>query len=103
MPSRDLGGEETAPRERTDLAWQRAGFAYAALGGVLLGIAAHRDAPGLLAASAALIAVAGAVWRQGRIAYTRARVTAQPRAVALLAAATAATALVAAVVVLLRL
>jgi hypothetical protein len=92
-----------APRERTDLAWQRAAFGYVALGAVVLGIAAHRDAPWLLAVSAALIAVAGAVWRRGRIAYRSAEVAAQPRVLAMLSVATALTALVAAGVVLVRL
>jgi uncharacterized membrane protein YidH (DUF202 family) len=103
MPSRDLGGERAAQRERTGLAWQRSAASFLALAGVVLGIAAHRDAPGLLALSVALIAVAGAVWRQGRGAYRRADVTAQPRVLALLSAVTALSALLAAVVVLVRL
>ena len=69
--------EQGAARERTDLAWQRAAFAYTALGAVVLGVAAHRDA-----------------------VYRRAGVTGQPRALALLSAVTALTAVVAAVVVL---
>jgi lysylphosphatidylglycerol synthetase-like protein (DUF2156 family) len=92
--------EQGAARERTDLAWQRAAFAYTALGGVVLGVAAHRDAAWLLAVSAGLIAVAGGMWRQGRALYRRAGVTAQPRVLALLTAVTALTAVVAAVVVL---
>jgi len=100
MPSRDLGGERAAQRERTDLAWQRSAFSVLALAGVVLGIAARRDAPALLAASLALIGVAGAVWRRGRAAYLRLEVAAQPRALAVLSTATAAAALLAAVVVL---
>jgi uncharacterized membrane protein YidH (DUF202 family) len=103
MPSRDLGGEPAAQRERTGLAWQRSAFSFVAFGGVVLGIAAHRDAPGLLALSVALIAVAGVVWRQGRSAYQRAEVTAQPRLLALLSAGTALAGFVAAIVVLVRL
>jgi hypothetical protein len=68
----------------------------------VLGVAARHDAPGLLALSAALLGVAVAVWRRGRRAYEHDAVQAQPDAVALLAAATAITALVAAVVVLVR-
>jgi uncharacterized membrane protein YidH (DUF202 family) len=99
MPSRDPG----APRERTDLAWQRAAFSYVALGGLMLGVAAHHDAAWLIAVSAVLIAVAGAVWRQGRTAYRRTDVSAQPRVLALLSTVTAVTALIAAAVVLVRL
>jgi uncharacterized membrane protein YidH (DUF202 family) len=99
MPSPDPG----AARERTDLAWQRAAFSYVALGAIVLGIAAHRDAPWLLAVSAALIAVAGALWRRGRGAYRRAEVAAQPRMLTLLSLVTAVTALVAAAVVFVRL
>ena len=101
MRSRELGGG--AARERTGLAWQRSAFSFAALGGLVLGIAAHRDAPELLAVSVALIGVAGAVWRHGHGAYTRADVTARPRALALLTAVTAFAALAAATVVLARL
>jgi uncharacterized membrane protein YidH (DUF202 family) len=99
MPSRDPG----APRERTDLAWQRAAFGYVALGGLVLGVAAHHDAAWLIAVSAALIAVAGAIWRQGRTAYRRAEVSAQPGMLALLSTVTAVTALVAGTVVIVRL
>ena len=68
-----------------------------------LGIAAHRDAPGLLVASAALVGVGVAVWFTGRRAYARDRVQPQPGALALLALATALAALVAAIVVIARL
>jgi uncharacterized membrane protein YidH (DUF202 family) len=103
MRSRELGGEHAAQRERTDLAWQRSAFSFAALGGLVLGIAAHRDAPFLLAVSVALIAVAGAVWRHGRGAYESADVRVHPRVLATMSAVTAAAGVVAAVVVLLRL
>jgi hypothetical protein len=69
----------------------------------VLGIAAHRDAPGLLALSVGLIAVAGAVWRHGRSAYESADVRVHPRVLATMTAVTAVAGLVAAVVVLLRL
>jgi uncharacterized membrane protein YidH (DUF202 family) len=103
MPSRDLGGEPAAQRERTDLAWQRSAFSFLALAAVVLGIAARHDEPALLAASFALIGVAGAVWRQGRTAYLRPEVAAQPRVLVAVTAATVAAAVVAAVVVLVRL
>jgi hypothetical protein len=103
MPSREDPDPAAAPRERTDLAWQRSGFSYLALAAVVLGIAAHHDAPALLAVSFALMAVAAAVWRQGRVAYRRDEVTAQPLVLAIMTAVTAAAALGAAVVVALRL
>jgi putative membrane protein len=100
MPSPERSG---LARERTGLAWQRSALGFVALAGVLLSVAAHREAPGLLALSAALVAVAVAVWRQGRHAYARAEVRAQQQALRFLAVATAVVALVAAVVVLVRL
>jgi uncharacterized membrane protein YidH (DUF202 family) len=56
----------SAAAERTRLAWQRSAFAFATLAGVALAIAAHRNAPGLLALSAALLGLAAAVWRGPR-------------------------------------
>ena len=99
MPSRELDRETAAQRERTDLAWQRSGFSFLAMAGVVLGVAAHRDAPWLLGVSAALFAVAGAVWRHGRSAYERAEVWAQPRELARMTAVAALVAVVAVVAV----
>jgi hypothetical protein len=76
-------------RERTGLAWERSALSFATLGGVALAAAAHRNAPGLLILGAALVAVAGAVWRHSRRAYASTAVGAQPRALALLALVTA--------------
>ena len=98
MPSRDPG----AARERTDLAWQRSGFSYLAMAAVVLGVAAHRSAAWLLGVSAALAAVAGAVWRRGRIAYQRSEVGPQSRALGLMTAVAALGAVVAALVILLQ-
>jgi len=95
MPSSDPG----AARERTDLAWQRSGFSYLAIAGVVLGVAAHHDAPWLLGVSAVLVAVAAAVWRHGRTAYQRDDVRPHPRELGLLTAVPALVAVVAAVVV----
>ena len=92
-----------AQRERTGLAWQRSAFSFLALAGVVLSVAAHRDAPVLLALSALLAAAAAAVWLRGTRAYERARVTAQPRALAALTWVTALAAGAAAVIVLARL
>jgi len=101
MPSTD--DRPGLARERTGLAWQRSALGFVVLAGVMLSVAAHREAPGLLVVGAALAAVAGAVWRQGRHAYGDAAVQAQPRALALIAVATAFSALAAAIVVLVRL
>ena len=100
MPSTERPG---VSRERTGLAWQRSALGFVTLGGVVLSVAAHREAPGLLAVSAALAIVAVAVWRLGRRAYERTEVQPQQQAVAFVAIATALAALVAAVVVLVHL
>ena len=90
-------------RERTGLAWERQSLAIWTLAAVMLGIAAHRDAPGLRIASAALVGVGVAVWFTGRRAYTKDAVQPQSGALGLIALATASAALVAAVVVIVRL
>jgi len=100
MPSPERPG---VARERTGLAWQRSALGFVGLAGVVLSVAAHREAPGLLVVSVALAAVALAVWRHGQRAYGNAGVQAQPRALALITVATALAALVAAVVVTVRL
>ena len=102
MPSPDEQPPGVA-RERTGLAWERQALAFWTLAAVTLGIAAHRDAPGLLVASAALVGVGVAVWFTGRRAYTKDGVQPQSGALALIAVATALAALVAAVVVIARL
>ena len=99
MPSSEV---PAATRERTGLAWQRSAFAFAGLAAVALGAAARREAPGLLALSATLLVIAGAVWRHGRHAYVQPQVQAQPRVLALLAVATALAALAAGVAVIAR-
>lgn len=86
--------------ERTALAWERSALAYATLAAVVLGIAAHRGLPGLLVVSVALLVVALLVWRHGRRGYDRADVIAQPRALRLMALATALVALTATIVVI---
>jgi uncharacterized membrane protein YidH (DUF202 family) len=101
MPSPD--DERGVPRERTGLAWERSALAYVALAALMLGVAAHRDAPGLIPVGVALAAVGGAVWRHGQRQYGWKDVAAQPRAVALMALATALTAVAAAIVVIARL
>ena len=91
MPSHDDPG---LARERTGLAWERSALTFAALAAVVLGVAAHHDAPALLALSAALVAAGAAVWRHGRRSYEREGAPPQVRALALMALAVAATALV---------
>src|SRR3954451_15630955 len=98
MPSAERAG---VPRARTSLAGQGSAFGFVTLAGIVLSVAAHREAPGLIAVSAALAMAALAVWRQGPRAYERHEGEAQPQAVGLVAVATALAALVAAVVVLL--
>jgi uncharacterized membrane protein YidH (DUF202 family) len=100
MPSPERPG---LARERTGLAWQRSALGFAALAGIVLSVAAHREAPALIVVSAALAGIAVAVWRQGRHAYADPDVGAQPRALGLIALATAAAALTAAVLVVVRL
>jgi hypothetical protein len=97
MPSPEAPG---VARERTGLAWERSAFGFVALATIVLSVAAHREAPGLLVLSAALVALGGVVGRQGRRAYAHPEARAQPRALALLAVATALAALAAAIVVL---
>jgi uncharacterized membrane protein YidH (DUF202 family) len=100
MPSTEPPG---VPRERTGLAWQRSAFGFVTLAGVVLSVAAHREAPGLLGVSAALAIVAAVVWRLGRRAYERPEVQPQQHAVAFVAVATALAALAAAIVVVMHL
>jgi hypothetical protein len=90
------------PRERTGLAWERSALGFAGLGGIVLGIAARRNAPGVLIFSVALLGVAGAVWRHGRRAYERPAVASQARALRLVALATTLAGVVAAIAVLVR-
>jgi uncharacterized membrane protein YidH (DUF202 family) len=98
MPSPEP--ERGLARERTGLAWERSAGAFAALAGVVLGVAAHRDAPGLIVLSAALVMAAAAVWRHGRRSYERADVPPQTRAFALMSLAAVLTAVAAAIVVI---
>jgi uncharacterized membrane protein YidH (DUF202 family) len=101
MPSREpIRG---LPRERTVLAWERSALGFAALAAIALGIAARRDAPGMLVPAVALLALAAAVWRHSRREYERATVAAQARAIGLLTLATVVAALAAVAAVLARL
>jgi uncharacterized membrane protein YidH (DUF202 family) len=102
MPSRPDRARGLA-RERTALAWERSALGFAALAGIVLGIAARRDAPGLLVLAVALLALAAAVWRHGRRAYERTAVVAQSRAIALVTLATVLAAVAAVAAVLVRL
>jgi uncharacterized membrane protein YidH (DUF202 family) len=90
-------------RERTGLAWERSALAYATLGAVVLGVAAHRHAPGLLPVSAALAIVAFGVWLHGRRAYERTAVAPQPRTLGLMSVATGLAAVAAVIAVIARL
>jgi uncharacterized membrane protein YidH (DUF202 family) len=101
MPSHN-DPERGLARERSGLAWERSGLAFAALGGVVLGVAARHEVPSLLAVAVALLGVAVAAWRHGRSAYERHAVEPQPRALGLISLATALAALAAAVAVIVR-
>jgi Domain of unknown function (DUF202) len=85
MPSPEPPG---AARERTRLAWERLALTFCALAALVLGVAAHHDAPGLIVLGVALLGVAVGVWRTGRRGYAGAEVRPQPGALA--AALTAA-------------
>jgi putative membrane protein len=91
------------PRERTALAWERSALGFAALAAIVLGIAARREAPGLLVLAVALLVLAVAVWRHSRREYERTAVAAQSRAIGLLTLATVLAGLAAAAAVLARL
>jgi uncharacterized membrane protein YidH (DUF202 family) len=83
--------------ERTTLAWERSALAYGTFAAILLGAAAHRDEPWLLAPTGAVLAVAGILWRH---AHRRGRAAGAARPPALLALVAALAAVVAAAAVL---
>src|SRR5262249_2818378 len=85
-----------AAAERTALAWERSAFAYASLAAVALGAAAHDNEPWLLALAPALVLTAGLARRQAQAE----RGVGEPRPMELTAIATALTAGVAVVAVL---
>jgi uncharacterized membrane protein YidH (DUF202 family) len=87
-------------RERTGLAWERTALGFGGLSAIVLGAAAHHGRPGLLALSAALVAVGLAAWGQGRRSYQDAAVAPQARALALMTLATTLTAVAAAVIII---
>jgi uncharacterized membrane protein YidH (DUF202 family) len=86
-----------AAEERTTLAWERSALAFVTMSGILLGGAAHRDEPWLLAPSFALLALAGLVWR---FAHHRGRRAGAPRPLALMTVVVALIAVVSLVAVL---
>src|SRR3954453_22406426 len=88
--------------ERTALAWQRMALGFTTLAAVALAGAAHRHAAWLVLPAVALFVVAAAVWLHARrrVGDPAVRTTARP--LALLAAATVAAALVAAVMAVVR-
>jgi uncharacterized membrane protein YidH (DUF202 family) len=88
--------------ERTALAWQRMALGFTTLAAVTLAGAAHRNAPRLLLPAAALFVVAAAVWLHARRRVADPGVPTTARPLALLAAATVAAALVAAVMAVVR-
>jgi Domain of unknown function (DUF202) len=96
VPDRGLAAERTA------LAWQRMALGFTSLAAVTLGAAAHRHAPWMLGPSAGLFVVAALVWRYARRRGAVPHSGTSRSALAWLAVATAAAALVAAVLALVR-
>jgi uncharacterized membrane protein YidH (DUF202 family) len=99
MPSPEDDDAPGFARERTGLAWERSALAFGALGAVVLGVAAHRDEPALLAVSAALAVAGGVIWHHGRRSYDRPAVAPQTQAFMLMTLAAAVVAVIAAIVV----
>jgi uncharacterized membrane protein YidH (DUF202 family) len=97
-PPRDPG----LASERTALAWQRMALSFTSIAAVTLAAAAHRQAPLLVAPSIALFVVAAAVWRYARRRIGDRGLRTARRPVALLAYATAAAAVAAAALSLIR-
>jgi uncharacterized membrane protein YidH (DUF202 family) len=83
--------------ERTALAWQRAALGFTTLAAVTLAAAAHRHALRLVLPAVGLFAVAAAVWLHARRRVADPGKPTRARPLALLAAATAAAAIVAVV------
>ena len=102
MPSAAKGfgaGDPGLAAERTALSWQRMALSFMTLAAVTLGAAAHRGAPGLLIAAAALFAIAGGVWRHARRRLADLALMPTVRATIGLTVATCAAALIATVLV----
>src|SRR5919202_4889249 len=88
--------------ERTALAWQRMALGFTTLAAVTLAAAAHRHAPRLVLPAVGLFAVAAAIWLHARRRVADPGIPTTARPLALLAAATMAAALVAAVMAVVR-
>jgi uncharacterized membrane protein YidH (DUF202 family) len=84
-------------RERTALAWQRMALGFTSLAAVMLGAAAHRDAPWMLGPAALMFVVAAAVWLHARRRGRDLSLRTTSRPLRLLTLATAVAAVVAAV------
>jgi uncharacterized membrane protein YidH (DUF202 family) len=90
--------------QRTALAWQRMALGFISLGALILGLAARGEAPWMLAPAGALLVAGAGLWQYGR---ARSRAAGGPprdhaRAVRWLAAGTVATAVLAAVLAVVR-
>jgi hypothetical protein len=88
--------------ERTALAWQRMALGFTSLAALTLGAAAHRHAPWMLGPAGGLFVVAGLVWRYARRRGADPGAATDRRALRWVTAATAAAALVAAGLALVR-
>ena len=88
--------------ERTALSWQRMALSFTSMAAVLMAAAAHRGSPWLLLPSVALFIVAGAVWRYARRRIADRGLRTARRPIAWLTVATAAAAVAAAALSLVR-
>jgi uncharacterized membrane protein YidH (DUF202 family) len=87
--------------ERTALAWQRMALGFMSLGALILGLAARDQATWMLVPSGVLFVAAAVIWAYGRVrAASGDPADRHGRALAGLAAATAALALIAAAMVI---
>jgi uncharacterized membrane protein YidH (DUF202 family) len=103
MPLRaEVSGDPARASERTGLAWQRMALGFTSLAAVMLAAAAHRHVAWLLAPSAVLFATAATIWRYARRRIDDRQLHTARRPLALLAYATAAAAVAAAALSLVR-
>jgi uncharacterized membrane protein YidH (DUF202 family) len=98
----DPSGDPGLASARTALAWQRMALSFTSIAAVNLAAAAHRQVPWLIAPSVVLFALAAAVWRYARRRIADRGLTTARRPIALLAYATAAAAVAAAALSLVR-
>jgi uncharacterized membrane protein YidH (DUF202 family) len=103
MPSAaEARGDPGLASERTALAWQRMALSFTSIAAVTMAAAAHRGAPWLLIPSGLVFVMAAGVWRYARRRIADRGLRTARRPVAWLAWATAAAAVAAAALSLVR-